>query len=271
MKNFSIHRMGCLLNLDLTRNSRTYIQNFLGFFLGFLFMNFVGFYSIFKSYGYKPAWLENDISAICGLLFMTEVLLSFYCISHSFTFLKDKSRRISYLLLPATHLEKFLARILTYTLGQLIQSFIAFLLAYLVLSVFVSMSCGVGIISMYSMLFTHLFLPFSNLFGDIFVHGVFSWAAFMDTYSVFSLYLFFFSLYMLASMIFRSQPFIWMSVCCVVSLVILGLFFGSQYPWQTGLVHILRNDYLMSVLYMIVSVVLMYSSYRLFKRKGVSR
>lgn len=273
MKNFDIHRFGYLLKLDLSRNKRTYIQSFLGMFLGFLFVGFVSFYPFMKGVYYNPNnnQLLNSVSSYYGMSVMFEFFLSLLFMSHSFVFLKERNRRISYLLLPATQLEKFLARLCLVPFGLLLLSVGSFFTAYMVVSAVYSITQGMPFGEMFVLLWQQISRPFEFWMHLVFNNGTFSWSGFLDMLSSFSMFLFLLSLYLFASLVFRVQPFILMSLCCVAVFGALGMLSVSQYSWVTELIHILKNDALMICLLFGSATGLTLFSYRLFKRKGVNR
>lgn len=272
MKNFDIHRFGYLLKLDLSRNKRTYIQSFLGMFLGFLFVGIVSFNPFMKDVSYNPnsRQLLNDVSSYYGLSVLFEFFLSLLFMSHSFVFLKERNRRISYLLLPATHLEKFLARLCLVPFGLLLLSVGSFFTAYMVVSAVFSIIQGIPFGEMHVLLWQEISHPIEFWKHLVFNNGTFSWSGFLELLTSFSMFLFLLSLYLFASFVFRVQPFILMSLCCVVVFVTLGMISVSQYTWVDEFIHILKNDVLMISLLLGSATGLTLSSYQLFKRKGVN-
>lgn len=269
MKNFDIHRFGYLLKLDISRNKRSYIQSFLGMFLGFLFVGIISIYPFMK-YGYKNSLLD-DVIGFYALSVLCEFFLSLLFMSQSFVFLKDKDRRISYLLLPATHLEKFLARLCIVPFGLLLLSVGSFSIAYFVVSAVYSIIQGIPFGEVYVLLWQQIGLSIESWIHLVFNNGTFSWSGLLDMLSSLSLFLFLLSLYLFASLAFRIQPFILMSLCCFVVFGALGMFTISQDSWVTELIHIFKNDALMICLLFGSATGMTLFSYRLFKRKGVNR
>ena len=123
---FDIERFFNTLKLDIATNWRRFSFAFFGA-LACLFCMFVLTLSDYKDY-LDPS-IHNE--ALNGMATCSYVCLMFYsilCGGLMFNNMKTKQRRISFLMLPASNLEKFLSRWLMSTVG----AFLVFLVALLV-------------------------------------------------------------------------------------------------------------------------------------------
>ena len=130
MKNFSIQRFGVLLRYDIVQNLRSYVFLMLGLFLAHFFAQLSVYYFSLKGWtqlsegkvdsvlsdAYACAWVVTLMSMVLGLSF-------------SFANLKSKSKRIAYLMLPASNLEKYLSRVLIFTVGIVVLNVVTFFVA----------------------------------------------------------------------------------------------------------------------------------------------
>lgn len=130
MKNFSIQRFGVLLRYDIVQNLRSYVFLMLGLFLAHFFAQLSVYYFSLKGWtqlcegkvhsvlsdAYACAWVVTLMSMVLGLSF-------------SFANLKSKSKRIAYLMLPASNLEKYLSRVLIFTVGIVVLNVLTFFVA----------------------------------------------------------------------------------------------------------------------------------------------
>ena len=266
MKYFDISRFGKLLRLDLTRNKRTCLYYLLSMLAVFLFMQFTGYYIYFKSlsYSYTPVQIESAHENMYMFFLMTEFLLALVFMSSSFTFLKDKDRRISYFLLPATLLEKFLSRILIYTLGMFLLSLLAYGTAdQIVVALFRVFHRDPVSVLPYAFHETWNFIP--HTWNQIFDNGRFYSGGLVTVTSLVTYSTMWLSLYLLASLWFRKYAFILMSLLVIALLILSTILVFDNIA---NYFDILRDSSLMSFLFFGLTCLFTGLSYWLFKRKG---
>ena len=266
MKNFNIIRFGNLMKLDLMRNKRTYLYAFLSMLVGFLIIQFGCFYTFFKGMYYSPLQIESAHENMFICFLMVEYLYAMVCISSSFTFLRDKDRRISYLLIPATPLEKFWSRIVIHTLGMFLLSLVAFVLSdwamYAVFSVFQDSAE-----SMLPYLFTEGQRFISHLGDMMFDNGEFLKGGIVSVLSLLSYSSMMLSIYLFASMVFRKHPFILMSLCLISFLVLFAVLVTDKIN-DSHVFFVFRNDGYQALVFIVLTIFFTSLSYVLFKRKG---
>lgn len=126
---FSFSRLGLVMKRDFVENWKTNLYVFLGIFLAFL-----GVY-LFNMNEFDNSWVETRKDIIhyinphtASFVSITSFLL-FYFASETMRNMRTKENRLSYLMLPATMLEKFVARALYVTIGVLVMVAVASLLA----------------------------------------------------------------------------------------------------------------------------------------------
>ena len=118
---FSFSRLGLVMKRDLMENWKTNLYRFLGPYAGFL-MVILFCYMLECDY---DSFANTMLSAFTLVL----VFGGIYNASHILENMNTQQKRISYLMLPATSLEKFLARAFYVTLGFFLTMVIALLLA----------------------------------------------------------------------------------------------------------------------------------------------
>ena len=118
---FSFSRFGLVMKRDLMENWKTNLYRFLGPYTGFLMV--ILFCSMLKC--------DYDSFANTMLSAFTLVLVfgGIYNASHILENMNTQQKRVSYLMLPATSLEKFIARAVYVTIGFFLTMIIALLLA----------------------------------------------------------------------------------------------------------------------------------------------
>ncbi len=193
MKDFSIQRFGALLRYDFVQNMRAYISMMLGLFLAHFFAQLSVYY--FSLNGWTmllPAKEEGVLSDAYACFWMVTLVAMFIGLSYTFANLKTKPKRIAYLMLPASNLEKFLSRVLIFTVGVGVVNVLTFLVAdaarmvaLLAMPAHMGMSFG----EIVKMLFEDASVLFSTPNRN--PEGVwvvlFSLASFINTYLVFLL------------------------------------------------------------------------------------
>ena len=118
---FSFSRLGLVMKRDLMENWKTNLYRFLGPYAGFL-MVILFCYMLECDY-------DSFASTMLSAFTLVLVFGGIYNASHILENMNTQQKRISYLMLPATSLEKFLARAFYVTLGFFLTMVIALLLA----------------------------------------------------------------------------------------------------------------------------------------------
>lgn len=120
-KFFSLSRIGMVMKRDLMENWKTNLYRFLGPYAVFLLVMVLGY---MNGDGFGGFVLMVQISSVAFVLIGS----AFYA-SYIMEPMRTQQMRTSYLMLPATMLEKFIARALFVTLGFFLGAFLALLLA----------------------------------------------------------------------------------------------------------------------------------------------
>ena len=131
---FDLHRFGMVLRWDLLTNKKRYIFGLLGLILGFTGC-FVG--SLYSIRGWAEAIANGesapgapslsdffiDQSYTFFWIFLAIVMVVMACkVFHN---MRTKVGRINFMMLPATNLEKFIARLLVMTVGAFVMVILA--------------------------------------------------------------------------------------------------------------------------------------------------
>lgn len=112
MKTFDIHRFGKLLRWTVYYNKSTLTKITFGFFIAFLAIYLLTTDLLFSSGSSFPDRLYSAKGATLGVFVVFLFLTPSWILSN----MKDRKSSLDYLMLPATNLEKFLARIVTVTI-----------------------------------------------------------------------------------------------------------------------------------------------------------
>lgn len=136
MPSFDFRRFTMLLGHELAGNWRRHLREFLVFYVVFLACIGSVFYAPSR-YGIGPdvvkhwtfphetAMFESAVMAVSIAFYVLLV----YGVSLTFSHLYTKQQRIAWLMLPATNLEKFLARVLVYSVFWSVALLVALVLA----------------------------------------------------------------------------------------------------------------------------------------------
>ncbi|GAY30458.1 hypothetical protein, partial [Prevotella sp. MGM2] len=120
MNKFNIHRFGHLLRADIITNRKQHISAFLSVFSLSLLLLFFSYYKP-SLYGWEIVAPSRELAADIlssranRFFMMMFPLFMTYNLSMTFSHLLTKQQRISYIMLPASPLEKFLSRLLQHT------------------------------------------------------------------------------------------------------------------------------------------------------------
>ena len=126
---FSFARLGMVMKRDFMENWKRNLYDFLGIFIAFLAVY------LFNMSAYNESWTETykEVSQYvnphtASFAFITSFSL-FYFATEMMRNMRTKENRLSYLMLPASMLEKFVSRALYVTVGTMLMVFVASLLA----------------------------------------------------------------------------------------------------------------------------------------------
>ena len=126
---FSFARIGMVMKRDFMENWKRNLYVFLGIFIAFLAVY------LFNMSAYNELWTETykEVSQYvnphtASFAFITSFSL-FYFVTEMMRNMRTKENRLSYLMLPASMLEKFVSRALYVTVGTMLMVFVASLLA----------------------------------------------------------------------------------------------------------------------------------------------
>ena len=134
---FSFSRLGLVMKRDLMENWKTNLYVFLGIFFAFLLV----YLTIMNNHDHAVYEMQKQVgsyinSYTASFVGITSFLLIYFA-SEMMKIMHTKEQRLSYLILPASSLEKFVSRGLYVTIGLFVMILSASLLAELVHYVFI--------------------------------------------------------------------------------------------------------------------------------------
>ena len=140
---FSMTRVQHIMRRDLIENCKSNLYGLLGIFAACFFpmLGFLWSAERWTEEGYPEVYsFERFCGNMLGIIGMVVSVAMIYYASHIMKCMDNKEKRISYLLLPATKLEKFFSRALFVTIGTVLMILVALLALelthYLLLPVF---------------------------------------------------------------------------------------------------------------------------------------
>jgi uncharacterized membrane protein len=130
---FSFSRLGLVMKRDLMENWKTNLYLFLGVFLAFLGVYLLQMYDyndsihggVLDAYQTVERYVSHHTTAFAGVT----LFLLVYFATETMRNMRTKEQRLSYLMLPATKLEKFVSRALYVTVGMFSMILLSSLLA----------------------------------------------------------------------------------------------------------------------------------------------
>ena len=140
---FSFARLGAVLKCDLVEHRWSNIAAFFTLFVAFLVCQFTQMNELIEiSHIHSsiiPEQYMPSLAANCTAFFYGVLALTLMCAAADMCGvpLKTKGRGLNYLMMPATNMEKFVARALVNTILLIVMAFAALLLADLVRMLFV--------------------------------------------------------------------------------------------------------------------------------------
>ncbi len=140
---FSFARLGAVLKCDLVEHRWSNIAAFFTLFVAFLVCQFAQMNELIEishiHSSISPEQYMPSLAANCTAFFYGVLALTLMCAAADMCGvpLKTKGRGLNYLMMPATNMEKFVARALVNTILLIVMAFAALLLADLVRMLFV--------------------------------------------------------------------------------------------------------------------------------------
>ena len=139
---FSFARLGAVLKCDFVEHRWSNIAAFFTLFVAFLVCQFTQMNELIelgRIRSISPEQYMPSLAANCTAFFYGVLVLTLMCAAADMCGvpLKTKGRGLNYLMMPATNMEKFVARALVNTILLIVMAFAALLLADLVRMLFV--------------------------------------------------------------------------------------------------------------------------------------
>ena len=266
MKNFDMKRFGQVLKLDFAEGLKPMMWGALAMLLLYLFFFWFAHNIAFHNDSYADIHanvMEMRIHTICEAVGMvgTAAMFIFFMISASTLYRSEqkKQKRIAWLMLPATNLEKFLARwvyLLVFSLvGGLLSFFVADLIhvAYLWMADYPVMAAT-----------GHFFGAFPHMSGDA-VAGL--WVNVLCVTWLYALLVAIHVFFLLGGVFFKKFHFIATAATAVLLFAIWATLFNGSglYLYTNGIPRALFYGGL-TVIYSCCAVLFTWLAYRLFCR-----
>lgn len=277
-KAFDLHRFGLLMKWETLTEKKDYIRCTIGLAIALTFLFCIQILMM-KMKGFNALPLDARESAFLMNLDMMSGMAMFtifmsLTIGASFIFnnMQSKQQRIAYLMMPATNLEKFLARYLHVSIGYMVCVAVALVFADLMQYIFTKiMLDGVGgsvIGTMYNDVFSNN-EPSTFKFGDMRVLGWYVDA--MAITIIFSTNAF----WTFCGTIYRRQAWLF-TFCTAFVLWFLLIFINTNvYDFATLIFSNINEDnwkvyfWIFFILGWVVNVALYWGSYKIFSRMQV--
>ena len=278
MKSFSMKRMAQVMRITFCQNHKWFLNFGIAFLLAHFFGQAMIFYRVCNSPAASDWFVESRMHSATGAFVMISVFLILGGIAFTFDVLKEKNKRIAILMLPASNMEKFVARLLLCTVGVWLLNVVCILLGD-GLRQFVYLWSDNPLDSALPYLWEFLSdqgTVFVQAMGDSFRPGQDPgwWKVAFVLASGFMTYSFF----LLGSAVFRKQAFVLTGLCglaltlvgAYVAGTVAGLFEHSYTPEQVDefLVNIVP---VMTISEFLLGIGFTWLSYRLFTHMTVVR
>ena len=282
-KTFSMTRVQHIMRRDLIENWKSNLYGLLGIFAACFFpmLGFLWSAERWTEEGYPEVYsFERFCGNMLGIIGMVVSVAMIYYASRIMKCMDNKEKRISYLLLPATKLEKFFSRALFVTIGTVLMILVALLALelthYLLLPVF-------DLPAVYSqpMLVEVFSLRWAHASVDATGEPVYSWWLMQLLVWIFCLWNH--SLFILGGSFWYKHPFLKTIGACLVVTILGGILFANlaeggflarfsdwmqeHYQDTTQTVNGLLT--IISVVFLLFTVFNWWLSYRMFTRSEV--
>lgn len=275
MKNFDFRRCAFVLKYDLLGNGRKYLRGLGGLFLACFIVELLNFYTPSRTgvgVGEEGLWAElrllHSVSNIMWLMLAFFVLVAAGLL---FDPLKTKGGRISFLALPATRMEKYVAR---WVVAVLLWP-AAFLVAFVAADLLRMALCpllGHSFPSAVPVFFSSMLDSAVAIFKDTAPRRAASFRDLAENWFPLLACLSLHAVYLLGSSFFRKQAFLLTSLTGILLLTVLGFVLAAVEPHHLPAV---RYDSALAVLcladfFLLCFIACCYwLSYRLFSRVQV--
>ena len=224
---FSMTRVQHIMRRDLIENWKSNLYGLLGIFAAYFFpmLGFLWSAERWTEEGYPEVYsFERFCGNMLGIIGMVVSVAMIYYASRIMKCMDNKEKRISYLLLPATKLEKFFSRALFVTVGTVLMILVALLALelthYLLLPVF-------DLPAVYSqpMLVEVFSLRWAHASVDATGEPVYSWWLMQLLVWIFCLWNH--SLFILGGSFWYKHPFLKTIGACLVVTILGGILFAN--------------------------------------------
>lgn len=224
---FSMTRVQRIMRRDLIENWKSNLYGLLGIFAACFFpmLGFLWSAERWTEEGYPEVYsFERFCGNMLGIIGMVVSVAMIYYASRIMKCMDNKEKRISYLLLPATKLEKFFSRALFVTVGTVLMILVALLALelthYLLLPVF-------DLPAVYSqpMLVEVFSLRWAHASVDATGESVYSWWLMQLLVWIFCLWNH--SLFILGGSFWYKHPFLKTIGACLVVTILGGILFAN--------------------------------------------
>lgn len=224
---FSMTRVQRIMRRDLIENWKSNLYGLLGIFAACFFpmLGFLWSAERWTEEGYPEVYsFERFCGNMLGIIGMVVSVAMIYYASRIMKCMDNKEKRISYLLLPATKLEKFFSRALFVTVGTVLMILVALLALelthYLLLPVF-------DLPAVYSqpMLVEVFSLRWAHASVDATGEPVYSWWLMQLLVWIFCLWNH--SLFILGGSFWYKHPFLKTIGACLVVTILGGILFAN--------------------------------------------
>lgn len=270
MNNFNIHRFGKLLRYDIISNYRFYLVQILGIFLWHFFSQLGIVYFSTRYWDRNPASCSSlPIDAVTSTCVTAYFAISFLLLvammARTFSVLSTKPKRISYLMLPASNLEKFVSRLLIYSVGFIIINPLVFIVADVLRAVaLVAMPVHLPLVFITIPAFIS---DITQGFCSFYTHGVaevgqFKFYYYMLYFACFCL--FNCMIYVLGSLYFKKNAFLkTTAIMMLVGFIIANILPMSMVDYDG------KHSYFGGMIYLTLFVAILLLCYRKFTRTTV--
>ena len=225
MKYFDIKRFGQLLRYDAVTYNRSYLKYGAAIFLCHFIMQMLVTWGMTCNMPSITASREVEVyvSNISVALAFT-IMMFFIGMSLTFANLSTKAGRISYLMLPVSNLEKFISRLLIFTIGFVVVDAVALVLSDLLRALLLCQMPGhVGLAMSYLPQYCRDLMDGTTKLVNVFYHsetGVWP-LIFSSAYSVFA-FVFVCLMFLLGGIYFKKAAFVKTSVIMLALSFLLG-------------------------------------------------
>lgn len=260
MKNFQFSRFVALFKLDLAQNKKSYIAFSLILFVLYFLLELMTYATTLTLMELSPRKEILMLHDMAGLYFPVSVFVMIMGASWVFSVLKTKKQRISYLMLPASNLEKFLCRLLICTVGVFLVNGLVFALTDIVRSLLFVAFGKPSCFTLPTLYQWHVNVLTGHADGILYASGRYDWTEVFNALSMIGAFM---SIFILGSSIFRKHSFVYTAVV----LLTLSIIFNMIFMGQNHSV-IIVGGYIKLGLFTLLMLVL---SYWQFKRSVVMR